>query len=222
MSGVVWVSADRRRAFLIPGGQALPPGELELGGARGETRYVDEDAARACEVSLAEAEAALEAQARGLYEQVREQVGELLVTLRFAGALRWADGEARGLGDLPLGGTAEDLLDQLRGRFEPRPAEGPDAGRGGPEAAGPDPSRAGEPGADWGAGPRPEDLLADTAREVGDRLRRALSSPEVTQAISALGSRLQELASSLTEAAAPPPPPERPRAAPAPDDEDEP
>lgn len=198
MSGSVWVTVDRRRAFVVPADVAMPVGELELSGARGETRYADEAALSAYEVSLAEAERALEEQARVLYQRVRDAVGELLVVLRFAGALRLAESGGAPWGDTPMTGAAEDLLSQLRTRFE-----------GAGQADPPDPDAQQSPGSDPRE-PRPEDLLGDAAREMGERLRKALSTPEVSGALSALGSRLQELASSLADPR--PAPPARPPA----------
>lgn len=189
-SQVVWITPNKRRAFVVPGSTVLPVGDLELVGVHGETRFADEDALISYEVPPAAAEQVLEEEARELTAALREQVGELLTVLRFAGSLRWNESEAKAAwGDSPIAAAAEDLLDHLKGRFE----------------AGTPPEREPKTETKDEAPRRPEDLLGEAARDMGQRLRAVLATPEVSSAIATLGSRLQDLASGLAEG------PSRPR-----------
>ena len=58
---------------------------------------------------------------------------------------------------------------------------------------------------------RPDELLGEAAREIGQRLRGLFQSSEVTDALSTLGSRLQDLAGSLQDEARRRSEPQKPR-----------
>lgn len=175
----VWFDTDRTRYFVIPDDEVVPPGDLFLRSARGAQRSVDAE--------LVEAYAAPREEAvRLMREEFDEAVGRVKGSLselfnlggRREGA-KGVDGDQllRGLGKV-LGTAVSAVQETLT-----NPAVADDARE-----------RAGHVAEDFKG---EAEKLEPALQQVGEKLREALRSPEVTGALHDLGAGLQDLARSF-------------------------
>ena len=173
----ILVSEDGRRAFRVPRGFAPPPGEVALRGVDGPLSASEAELA-GLELPVAEALVEVNERLEEGYEEARALGRHLVALARLAASLRRPEVEER-LGEATR--ASEDAARRVR---EALGAEINDEAR--PETR---------------ADARPDELLSEAAREVGQRLRGLFQSPEVTAALSTLGARLQDLAGSLQDEA---------------------
>ncbi|MCK6517723.1 hypothetical protein L6R46_21995 [Myxococcota bacterium] len=173
----ILVSDDGRRAFRVPRGFAPSSGVVGLRGLDGPLSASEEDLA-GLELPVAEALAEVNERLEEGYEEARALGGHLMKLARLAAALRRPEVEER-LGEATR--ASEDAARRVREALgaevndQARPETRPDA--------------------------RPDELLGEAAREIGQRLRGLFQSSEVTDALSTLGARLQDLAGSLQDEA---------------------
>lgn len=187
----ILVSDDGRRAFRVPRGFAPSSGVVGLRGLDGPLSASEEDLA-GLELPVADALAEVNERLEEGYEEARALGRHLMALARLAAALRRPEMEER-LGEATR--ASEDAARRVR---EALGAEVNDEAR--PETR-----------SDARSDARPDELLGEAAREIGQRLRGLFQSSEVTDALSTLGSRLQDLAGSLQDEARRRSEPQKPR-----------
>lgn len=183
----ILVSDDGRRAFRVPRGFAPSSGVVGLRGLDGPLSASEEELA-GLELPVADALAEVNERLEEGYEEARALGRHLMALARLAASLRRPEVEER-LGEATR--ASEDAARRVR---EALGAEVNDQAR--PETR---------------ADARPDELLGEAAREIGQRLRGLFQSSEVTDALSTLGSRLQDLAGSLQDEARRRSEPQKPR-----------
>ena len=183
----ILVSDDGRRAFRVPRGFAPSSGVVGLRGLDGPLSASEEDLA-GLELPVADALTEVNERLEEGYEEARALGRHLMALARLAASLRRPEVEER-LGEATR--ASEDAARRVREALgaevndQARPETRPDA--------------------------RPDELLGEAAREIGQRLRGLFQSSEVTDALSTLGSRLQDLAGSLQDEARRRSEPQKPR-----------
>ena len=183
----ILVSDDGRRAFRVPRGFAPSSGVVGLRGLDGPLSASEEDLA-GLELPVADALTEVNERLEEGYEEARALGRHLRALARLAASLRRPEVEER-LGEATR--ASEDAARRVREALgaevndQARPETRPDA--------------------------RPDELLGEAAREIGQRLRGLFQSSEVTDALSTLGSRLQDLAGSLQDEARRRSEPQKPR-----------
>lgn len=183
----ILVSDDGRRAFRVPRGFAPSSGVVGLRGLDGPLSASEEELA-GLELPVADALAEVNERLEEGYEEARALGRHLMALARLAASLRRPEVEER-LGEATR--ASEDAARRVR---EALGAEVNDQAR--PETR---------------ADARPDELLGEAAREIGQRLRGLFQSSEVNDALSTLGSRLQDLAGSLQDEARRRSEPQKPR-----------
>lgn len=179
VSKTVWFVADRSQYFAIPDDEVVSPGDLFLRSSRGGQRSVDAQAVLAYEVPKDEAVRLMRGEFEEAVGRVKGSLSELFSLGRRGPGPRKVDGDelVRGLGKV-FGSAMSAVQETLT-----NPALADDAR---------------ERAAHVREELREEaDRLDPAVQQVGEKLKEALRSPEVTRAIDDLGHGLQDLARAL-------------------------